>query len=878
MKDIAQVGFLTEDGVVRTVESAVKSPEDTIQVREKITIESERVILPTDPEKAVIASEIQDVKTRTRFLTGQVKYNDLISEEKALAAAFKKAEQASRKAYSVGKQEGTATERARKQDLIDKQRAIKKQKDYMRKLATGIAREPGIGVDYYYAEAIQALQADIDPAFRAERTLHAREQRKAFLERNPEMAKQMPAKLLAELEKKPLNELSVKELEELKGEIDHLRKLGKKKRELLQLKDKRAFDQSKTLLLEEIYGGEEAVITEGKGKASHLKEAWRTIGKAISAWTLRPQRLLDSIDGGKNFRGRNFRYLYERAQKITNRALIGTDNRVQAGRDKMKELGITQKVLAKKHEIDGIIYTTDEVIDIYLGYKNELKKAAITWGNNLDPATGEKFISQLSAKEKEWGDWLLSEYDANYERLKKAHIEYTNRAIGHEENYTPIRRMDADWEMMKDEVGSELLERQGLRKAYAERGFTISRENIPEGFQNEIRLGATSTWMEQVAKQENYIQNAKDIRSIQQVVNDREWTAAVRQMKGSEYVKAVQKWANLVSNPSYYQQYDAAHRLSSNLRKNTAICFLAYNLTTAGKQLPSAFLFLPEAGPKHLIGSALQALIHPRKMVENMHALSPQMKNRQIEREMEELKHMDRSVYNKIRVKVGSTGMMLIYAMDKAAITIGWNAVYQKELRNGNSEAGAAMEADNATLRTQPAANAKDLAQLYTSNEALNWLTMFSNQINQIYNMFAYDVPMRARQGSPEMIMSAALGMMGIAISGLGIWAMSNRRLPEQPEDYKDAVSEQFVNSIPLVGRIVTEGAKGFRGGEIPPVEALKSLGYAGFSEGKFNTRMKKALEAAAVIGGWPYTGPKRVYNFLKEGDVSELWGGKPRK
>jgi len=254
------------------------------------------------------------------------------------------------------------------------------------------------------------------------------------------------------------------------------------------------------------------------------------------------------------------------------------------------------------------------------------------------------------------------------------------------------------------------------------------------------------------------------------------------------------------------------------------------------------------------------------------------MKNRQIEREMEELKNLDRGVYNKIRAKVGNTGMMLIYAMDKAAITIGWNAVYQKELRNGNSEAGAAMEADNATLRTQPAANAKDLAQLYTSNEALNWLTMFTNQLNQIYNMAAYDAPMRAKQGSPDMIMSAALGMMGIAISGLGIWAMSNRRLPEEPEDYQEAISEQFVNSIPLVGRIVTEGAKGFRGGEIPPAEAVKSLGYAAFSDGKFNTRMKKALEAAAVIGGWPYTGPKRAYNFLKEGDVSELWGGKPRR
>ena len=362
------------------------------------------------------------------------------------------------------------------------------------------------------------------------------------------------------------------------------------------------------------------------------------------------------------------------------------------------------------------------------------------------------------------------------------------------------------------------------------------------------------------------------------MANDREWTAAVRQMKGSEYVKAIQKWVNLVSNPSYYQQYDAAHKLSSTLRKNTAIAYLAYNLTTAGKQLPSAFLYLPEAGPKHLLGSALQAFVHPRKMIENMHALSPQMKNRQIERELEELKNLDKSLYNKLRNRIGKIGMKLIYAMDKAAITIGWNAVYQKELRNGNSEVGAAMEADNATLRTQPAANAKDLAQLYTSNEALNWLTMFTNQLNQIYNMAVYDVPMRAKKGSPEMLASAALGMMGISISGLGIWVMSNRRLPEKPEDYRDAIGEQFVNSLPLVGRIITEGAKGFRGGQIPPAEAVKSLGYAAFADAKFKTRMKKAVESAAVIGGWPFTGPRRAYNFLKEGDVRELWGGKPRK
>ena len=47
--------------------------------------------------------------------------------------------------------------------------------------------------------------------------------------------------------------------------------------------------------------------------------------------------------------------------------------------------------------------------------------------------------------------------------------------------------------------------------------------------------------------------------------------------------------------------------------------------------------------------------------------------------------------------------------------------------------------AQNATLRTQPAAAPKDLAQLYATNEFANWFTMFTNQLNQIYNIATYD-------------------------------------------------------------------------------------------------------------------------------------------
>ena len=95
-------------------------------------------------------------------------------------------------------------------------------------------------------------------------------------------------------------------------------------------------------------------------------------------------------------------------------------------------------------------------------------------------------------------------------------------------------------------------------------------------------------------------------------------------------MRATQQWVNVVASPNYYRVYDALHKTSAVLREHAAIAYLAYNLVTSGKQLPSLFLHMTEVGPERLIESAAVFMSNPKYWIDKMHGLSPQMKHRQI--------------------------------------------------------------------------------------------------------------------------------------------------------------------------------------------------------------------------------------------------------
>ena len=268
--------------------------------------------------------------------------------------------------------------------------------------------------------------------------------------------------------------------------------------------------------------------------------------------------------------------------------------------------------------------------------------------------------------------------------------------------------------------------------------------------------------------------------------------------------------------------------------------------------------------------SVAEFVDNPFEVIDRVREKDPQIRQGSVEREITELRNANKKAYEKIISQVGRVGFSGIVAMDTVVKSIGWNAVYKKSLQNGASEAEAVQEAQNVTLRTQPAARSKDVASLYAKSEYLNWFTMFTNQLSQIYNIATFDTFafIKNRQYKKAMLAS-----MGLAVNALAIWAIANKRLPEDEEDVLQALGETATNAIPLVGKSITSGTKGYGDNTLPVFKAAQVLGKT-LPIGEQEAEAEDILEAVGVLGGFPVVATKRVYQFIEEGELIELFGG----
>jgi hypothetical protein len=798
---------------------------------------------------------------------------EIPQEIRDLDKTIQKADQAVQRAIAEGKKEAIAHEKARQKELKERRDARRKLRETVQRLALSIARPAGKTIALEYREAIEHLQAGIDPSFRSSKTLEQRQRTRRYLAKYPEAIAGMPNRLLRQLNMKAVNRYTVRELVGLAKEISRLRQLGRVKRAMELNKDKRAVQADAGSLVFDLLGAEavpeptEPIISK---KKTGLPGAW----KGVRAYTLRPSRICDMLDGGKQFKGKFHRTFIDPVNKAENAKLVAQDLRRDKGHEKLDDLGLTIEDLSDTRTIDNNDFTVDKMIDVYVGWKNPLKQAALIYGNQITPELAQKIIDALTPEEKALGDWIVQEYDDNYERLRQAHIENTGEDLGSEISYTPIKRVEQTYDPLKVQIAAELTERYNLRKGYPFRGFTKERiKELPPEFQKPIKLGAYSTWVQAVNEQEHYIHYSKLVKHLHRVLGDKELSAAIKEKAGASYLEALRNYVSRVAAPNIYRSFDGIDNTSRFLRKNVALCYLGFNLVTMGKQLPSMALYLGEAGPGNLLASAWDFVQHPFEAMEFVKERDPQVKHRSIERELEELKRADAGLFSRLQKAIGKTAMVGIYAMDRAAITIGWKAVYDANVTK-LGEAEAIKRAQDATLRTQPEAHPKDLAQLYAKHEAYNWLLMFTNQLNQIYNMTTHDIPSSFKEGK---YYKAFLESTGVTISAAVIWMVSHRKLPEEPADFLKALGEQLVNSLPLFGREIVAATEGWKPGGPAPIEAVSTLGRLA-AKGTPEAKAKALLEAIAIMSGLPYIGTKRVVEAVVEGEPSRLLGGPKKK
>jgi len=639
------------------------------------------------------------------------------------------------------------------------------------------------------------------------------------------------------------------QLTTLYDKVSKLKQIGKEKYIQTVEAERAKFNLDKELLIKTM---DVTPKEEIKGLLSQKPSKVGEMAKAARAITLRPARLFDALDGGQSFKGPHHKYFMNQANVAEDLKKKAIDLRRTAVDAKMKEIGISTDELMKTREVEGIKFTVDEMLSIYTGAKNVEKTAAIVYGNKIPYVVMRAVIKQMSDKEKALGNAIISEYEGNYERLRKTLLDYTNGKVdlGKANNYTPIRRTMEGYEPLEEELAKEVLERSNLKKAYAERGFTKERiKNISPEFQRPIKLGEFNTWYEQMEKQEHFINYGSLAKEFQKMANDTQFMASVKEKLGEPYLKELQNWVNRIANPNIYKAYTQADKIVATLRQNAAIAYLGFNLLTMGKQLPSFFLFLEDVGPGPLLSAIHDLSTNYAEIMQEIHDLAPQMKARAIERELEEFKVKDPGRYKQTMNKIGLISMKGITEMDKFVTHSGWYAIYNSRLAEGLSKEEAAGEATMAVLRTQPAAASKDLPSLYASNEFTNIFTQFTNQLNQIYNILTYDIPTQARTGK---YMDALRTGVGVILAAVSIALLTKGRFPKDQKEAKDMAIEQGLNYIPFFGRGLAGMRKGYDFTSVPAFAGVQRGGQAiiALEKGKLGKAFENAIETGAVLGG----------------------------
>ncbi len=753
-------------------------------------------------------------------------------------------------------------------------KARQQSKVYYQRLIKQIMRPPSGNILHTRAQEIRDIQAQ----FKVGERRWEKDARRNLGEYLRDADEATTRRVTERLNRRNLREVTPDELETIAQQVEGLRFTGRNEKALIDLDERILIEEAKEAVKQNVLKGERPTEVTGKGSKETKQLTKTSFLRAIQKGTLRPERIARLLGGGEN--SAVYDWLWNKINEATDAELRGQDDRLTPGYAKMKEFGVTAKGIAQERTIDGMTYTVDEILSLYIGMQNQNSADAIIYGNKIDPSTVNKFIATLSPGEKAWADWMLDSFgDENYERIAAVVERTENRGLEQVDKYFPMLRQERDATPMEQEIADDLLRRSSYRRMYVQKGFTKSRIEIAPEHQRPIRLGATAVWQESVAKQEKYIASAETVRRLHRIFKDEKVKEAIATSYGDKFNQWIEKYVNDFTNPNIYRTFDDASRVSRMLRANAAASYLAFNVVTMSKQIPSLGLYLADAGP-WLLPSAAQFFTNPKATMDFVNERDPQMKNRTMNREMEELALYDKTAYQRVVKRVGQTGMIGIKAFDRAATTIGWKAVYDKNIKVGKSEQEAIRAAQNATLKTQPAGRAKDVAEIYRSAEGFNWFLMFSNQLNQIYNIVTFDVWDYAKHGQ---VVRGMMSLAGVAISALAIGAIVRRRPQEDAEEVGMDLLAQIVSGIPFVGGNIKSGMDGWFGTGTDPIPAAAQLGRTFREIFDGDNDAEKALEETLqlltetmVLIGIPTVQPRRVIEAIETGDPWELVGGPP--
>ena len=441
-----------------------------------------------------------------------------------------------------------------------------------------------------------------------------------------------------------IEDMTLEQVQDLFSKVKDLFRLGREEFVLWRNeRDNRRADMSRALLadLEHFEQGNTRIPRDNSDLtkqyvSSIAKSYWNSVqlpGRFLRGLGESFRRIFE--DGFTKRRGEAFRWIHQRENGFF---------------DALEKNGLSiRQLLDNAVTVDGHNFSWQEALSIYLGMKNDKHRNAILYGNfivnntdNLKPYTNEddalraigKIIQTVNdnPRYKAIADWILSDFEQHFDRINQANINNFNKGMNHEDNYSPMFRLQHQNQNGVNSFEIEALTIDANNPQNMQNvadNFLFQRKNLSPEQQQPVNLKLVSVWFNAMHMQEfnaalgGY---AADIRSslLQQGDNSSVQQNIKQRLGNIDWHTLVDIYNNSI-NDNLYKDMSTADKIASALVKARSMAYIPFRPSIALSQFSSYITALPYAGG-YLLRSLWKAINGGRAFLENVYEKSPELR------------------------------------------------------------------------------------------------------------------------------------------------------------------------------------------------------------------------------------------------------------
>lgn len=608
---------------------------------------------------------------------------------------------------------------------------------------------------------------------------------------------------------KPLDQLTVSELEALTDEIKSLWHLARRSRQAeidgnlidrTELEEKMK-DRLEAIGIPDTMPGDMMAITPME-QAVRLLSTFRAAARRVESW-------VGAMDGSEA--GPFTRYAFQPVKEAADRYRTDKAKFIKRYRDLLDKIEFKRGTIVAPEL--GYVFGRDtggiamsELLHAILHTGNASNKRKLLLGRGwatenadgtLNTTRWDSFITRMvndGVLTKDHFDFAQGVWDLLEETkplAQKTHRDVFGRYFAEvtaDAFDTPFGRYKggyapamADSRIVSDAATRTLAEAENDSMAYAfpatSRGFTKGRVDYNRPLMLDLR-----TLAQHIDKVLLFSHLESPVRDVRKLLTAKGVAYGLNRIDPVAFDNILTPWLNRASRQQVETPVAGAQglmRVFSAARSRAGMAAMFANVANSAQQLTGFAVAATKVKPTYLISAAAEMIANPKRMAQSVGDASVYMKER-MENDVANAESavrdilLDPNVYDKAKNWSAKHAYFLQQAIDNAMSPAIWTAAFNQSVAEGKSDKDAVRYADSVVRTTQGSTLPEDVSRIEGGNAFVRMFTQFGGYFNMLANLQATELGNIAREigvknGAGKMLYVVLMGYLAQAWVGEAI-------------------------------------------------------------------------------------------------------------